>query len=559
MHQYDFCLADSLDKIFPGKPPRKRDHPLCAGSFAGERTSFQIAYTVEYDESHMLEEDLHFEIHSHPGISFRIFRVGLVPSAYPCSGSFDDDYLTREPGMFPDVLEPLPDGAVRAVPGQWRALWIRVCVGQDMKPGDHTIEVSARVKSGEILWKEAVVFKVHGGKLPAQRLLHTEWLHADCLADHYRVPVFSEQHWEILRKFITLAAESGINMILTPLFTPPMDTAVGGERTTVQLVEAERTKEGWKFGFSRLGRWIAMCRECGIAWIEMAPLFTQWGARSAPKIMALVNGRQQQVFGWDTCAEQEEYRSFLLEFLPQLKGYLQDNGVLEHTWFHVSDEPGMNDIDSYRSAVLCMRRGLGDCRILDALSDFEFYRLGLASCPVVASDHLEPFLEAGIPNLWTYYCCVQGVDVSNRFFAMPSRRNRILGVQLYLYRMQGFLQWGYNFYNTRFSLQHIDPFAVTDSGESFPSGDAFLVYPGPEGQPFSSIRLEVLREAMEDLRALEALEQYTSREYVEELVRETAGMDLTFKAYPREHDFLFRLRKRVNGEISLKAGQTGKA
>ncbi|GAA6406286.1 hypothetical protein K040078D81_04030 [Blautia hominis] len=69
MHQYDFCLADSLDKIFPGKPPKKRDHPLCAGSFAGERTSFQIAYTVEYDESHMLEEDLHFEIHSHPGIS----------------------------------------------------------------------------------------------------------------------------------------------------------------------------------------------------------------------------------------------------------------------------------------------------------------------------------------------------------------------------------------------------------------------------------------------------------------------------------------------------------
>ncbi len=200
-----------------------------------------------------------------------------------------------------------------------------------------------------------------------------------------------------------------------------------------------------------------------------------------------------------------------------------------------------------------MRRGLGDCRILDALSDFEFYRLGLAECPVVASDHLEPFLEAGVADLWTYYCCVQGVDVSNRFFAMPSRRNRILGVQLYLYRMQGFLQWGYNFYNTRFSLRHIDPFAVTDSGESFPSGDAFLVYPGPEGQPFSSIRLEVLRDAMEDLRALEALEQYTSREYVEELVRETAGMDLTFKEYPREHDFLFRLRKRVNGEISFMA------
>ncbi|MCA5963472.1 hypothetical protein LC724_28095 [Blautia sp. RD014234] len=104
-----------------------------------------------------------------------------------------------------------------------------------------------------------------------------------------------------------------------------------------------------------------------------------------------------------------------MEFLPRLKAYLQKKDVLEHTWFHVSDEPGMKDLDSYRSAVQCMHSGLGDCRFLDALSDFEFYRLGLVEHPVVASDHLEPFLEAEIPDLWTYYCCVQGVDVSNRF------------------------------------------------------------------------------------------------------------------------------------------------
>lgn len=549
MHQYHFCLADSLDKIFPGKPPISRDNPLCAGSFAGERTAFQIAYTADFDEAHVLEEDLQIEIKTPLGMEAAVYRTGLVPSAYPCSGLSDDDYLTKEPGMFPDVLEPLTDHTVRAVPGQWRSLWVQLRVGENVKPGDYKIEVSVCVKNQTVLWKTAVSFHVHGGKLPAQRLIHTEWLHGDCLADYYRVPVFSEEHWKILKSFIALAAESGINMILTPLFTPPMDTEAGGERTTIQLVDVERTKEGWKFGFSRLSRWISMCRECGIAWIEMAPLFTQWGAGAAPKIIALEEGRLRQVFGWDTCAAGEEYQSFLMEFLPQLKQYLQEEGVLEHTWFHVSDEPGMKDLDSYRSAVQCMRRGLGDCRFLDALSDLDFYRLGLVEHPVVASDHLEPFLKEGIPDLWTYYCCAQGVDVSNRFFAMPSQRNRILGVQLYLYRMQGFLQWGYNFYNSGFSRRHIDPFAVTDSDESFPSGDAFLVYPGPDGQPLSSIRLEVLRDAMEDLRALEALEKYTSREYVEKLVRETAGMDITFKEYPRDHEFLFRLRERVNREI----------
>ncbi|MCA5963471.1 hypothetical protein LC724_28090 [Blautia sp. RD014234] len=276
MHQYHFCLGDSLDKIFPGRPPKDRENPFRAGCFAGERTAFQIAYTIDYHDSHMLEEDIQFEIKTPPGMEVKVFRAALVPSAYPCSGLSDDDYLTKEPGMFPDVLVPLPASTVRAVPGQWRALWVQICIDRDMRPGNYAVTVSVSVKDGEILWKREAEIMVHSGKLPVQRLIHTEWLHADCLADYYRVPVFSEQHWQILKKFVTLAAESGINMILTPLFTPPMDTAVGGERTTVQLVDAELTEEGWKFGFSRLGRWISMCRECGIVWLEMAPLFTQW-------------------------------------------------------------------------------------------------------------------------------------------------------------------------------------------------------------------------------------------------------------------------------------------
>lgn len=31
-----------------------------------------------------------------------------------------------------------------------------------------------------------------------------------------------------------------MNMLYTPLFTPPLDTAVGGERMTVQLVGMEK-------------------------------------------------------------------------------------------------------------------------------------------------------------------------------------------------------------------------------------------------------------------------------------------------------------------------------
>ncbi len=51
--------------------------------------------------------------------------------------------------------------------------------------------------------------------------------------------------------------------------------------------------------------------------------------------------------------------------------------------------------------------------------------------PVAATDHIDPFIEHRVPGLWAYYCCVQKTEVANRFFAQPSARNRILGVQLY--------------------------------------------------------------------------------------------------------------------------------
>ena len=124
---------------------------------------------------------------------------------------------------------------------------------------------------------------------------------------------------------------------------------------------------------------------------------------------------------------------------------------------------------------------------------------------------MEPFLERGMEGLWTYYCTGQCKEVSNRFMAMPSARTRILGVQLYLYRISGFLHWGFNFYNSQYSIKHINPYAVTDAGEAFPSGDAFLVYPGEGGVPEESIRLMLMQQVMQDVRACELLESLSQR------------------------------------------------
>jgi hypothetical protein len=59
---------------------------------------------------------------------------------------------------------------------------------------------------------------------------------------------------------------------------------------------------------------------------------------------------------------------------------------------------------------------------------------------------------------------------------------------LYKFDIKGFLQWDYNFWSSQYSRCPISPYIVTDAGHDFPSGDAFLVYPGEEG-PVESFEL----------------------------------------------------------------------
>ena len=131
----------------------------------------------------------------------------------------------------------------------------------------------------------------------------------------------------------------------------------------------------------------------------------------------------------------------------------------------------------------------------------------------------------------------------NRFIVQPGSRTRILGALLYKYDLAGFLQWGYNFYNSQLSLFPIDPYRVTDAGCAFPSGDPFIVYPGADGRPEESQRLALMDEAMCDYCALMALEGLAGRERVMEILG-----DMTFKSYPDEAGLL-DIRRRVNEEI----------
>jgi hypothetical protein len=338
-------------------------------------------------------------------------------------------------------------------------------------------------------------------------------------------------------------------MVLTPLFTPPLDTEVGGERLTVQLIDVTVNADGsYTFGFDRLDRWVALCHECGMRYFEMSHLFTQWGAAHAPKIVARVDGVDKRIFGWETDAAGEEYATFLRSFLPQLIEHLKELGIDKQCKFHLSDEPHSGCLDQYRHAKDVVMEALQGYDIMDALSSFDFYRDGIVSLPIPANDHIAPFLEAGVEGLWTYYCCVQGKNVSNRFISMPSCRNRVLGMQCFKYHIAGFLHWGFNFYNNMYSVDAIQPYIDTTGELQVPAGDSFMVYPASDGTALPSIRLMVFREALEDLAAMKLCAERYGHAEVTKAIEKVFG-EVRFDRCPTTSEQMLSARAVVDAML----------
>jgi hypothetical protein len=534
------CVS-SLTKVFADQ--ELKDKAINKGSaLSNETYSFQVAY-----KSRTLVKDIKVRVHSAMNDMITIRTVGLVPSELPCYHDHDDLILRSTPGLYPDPLYPVTEGLI-GFPEQWRSIWVTVDLQGDMIAGEYPIEILFERGNGDIIGRETYLLEVIKTELPEQKLLHTEWFHTDCLATLYNVEVFSGEHWKRIEQFVETAAKHGMNMILTPIFTPPLDTEVGGERPTVQLVDVEKSGEAYSFQFEKLKRWVDLCKKQGIKFFEFSHLFTQWGANHAPKIVGYENGELKQFFGWETDAMSLEYRCFLQQFLPSLIEFINQNDLEDQCFFHVSDEPHLTQVESYKNASLILQELLKDFPVIDALSDYTFYEKGIVKNPIPSNDHINAFIENGVENLWTYYCCAQYKNVANRFFSMPSFRNRVLGIQLYKYKIAGFLHWGYNFWYAQYSKKAIDPFKNTDANYAFPSGDAFLVYPGEDG-PIESIRLEVINEALQDLRALQLLEGVVGREEVLALLQEGLDYEITFEQYPQDQEWYLQKREQINQKI----------
>lgn len=547
-------LISSLEKCFLDDSISTKTSLKSASLLKNEVYRFGACYTMERYMAGWNKRVVKLEIESPLAEYIRVWSVDHVPVKMPVEvGNYDADNLRIKPGLYPDLLTPIREDRRLMLCDNLESLYFELDPKGEVAPGEYTVTVKLNDEnSGETIDKASLALTVIDAALPAQEIMVTQWFYCDCLQSYYGTESFDERHWQIIESFMKMAVEHGINMLYTPIFTPPLDTYVGGERPTTQLVDVTVTGGEYAFGFDKLSRWVDLCNKLGVKYFEIAHFFTQWGAEHTPKIMATVDGEYKRIFGWDTDATGEEYVKFLHTFIPQFLAFMKSkNDADKRCWFHISDEPSIDHLEQYKASRTAVADLLEGYPIMDALSNYEFYEQGVVQTPIPATNHITPFIENKVPNLWCYYCICQWDKVSNRFIAMPGARTRIIGTQFYKYDIAGFLQWGYNFYFNQFSYGKINPYVNTDGERFSPAGDCFSVYPGENGEALPAMRLKLFHDALQDLRALKLCESLYDKEFVIRLMEE-GEEPITFSEYPRDITYLPNLREKVNAAIAAK-------
>ncbi len=259
----------------------------------------------------------------------------------------------------------------------------------------------------------------------------------------------------------------------------------------------------------------------------------------------------ERIFGWDVKALSSKYRNFLDQFLPELKNFFEKRKLRKNVYFHCSDEPSLPHLPQFKKCAELLARHLDGWNLFDG-GTLDVYKQGLIPIPIPIAPitTLEKFMDVEVKERWTAYCCFPQVEYVNRFIHMTSSRNRIFGAQLYRFKVEGFLHWGFNFYYSGLSLKPVDPYKDTCCYYTYPSGDAFLVYPRKDGVPEESLRLKVFGHALQDQRAMQLLETMIGRPKVEKILDKCSpNGELHMHDYPRGEKAVLALREKINAEI----------
>ena len=480
---FQVVIAHSLEKVRRSGPEFKglNSSRVVLDAARDETESFQL---VVMPNAQSLE-NVRVEVSELGGpdgaVQIEWNKVGYVETAPP---SYETEYV----GWWPDPL--LPPGPFDVNADERQPLWFNVIVPPDAKPGRYNGEIT--ICHGDSSVSVPVEIRVRNFRLPRPGTLATafglylpflaRWWYGD---EPTKMPIEVYARWcEFLGKY-RLAPKN---------FAREYETFTHDEGT--MSVDRSRLKE------------------------TIADLTARY---YAPYSFALC--RLPSAHGLINAETEREPPAYFAEFVRAHAEEWERQDLPPEVFIYGIDEPPNKEYPFLRAVYAKIHEVAPSYPITQTINDPSPQDLvGLVDiwCPLtpkVGSEFYAKRKAAG-DTLWTYVCCGPKPPHANFFVDEPATDHRVVFWQAHKYGATGFLYWGVCIW---------DGLPMPSSGEEcFPdvpirlkehyaytrfevNGDGLLVYPGHYMEPLSSIRLEVIRDGIEDYEYLAMLSRLVEK------------------------------------------------
>ncbi|MBK8881977.1 MAG: DUF4091 domain-containing protein [Bacteroidales bacterium] len=380
------------------------------------------------------------------------------------------DYIANK-GWHPDPLIPLKTEIDIDGNDVCRPVWITVYAPDGTKPGDYKGTITVKARGMKSVTAE-ISCRVWDFSLPVESHLKTHsWDEIEYLRDFYNLEEFPVEWYQ---RFCDL--------LLKHRFNPGS--------AGVNYVSQTPDSKG-EYDFSKVEKVLDYCIKRGLnrfSIIQMKKgLYTPEDAEKAFKFV-------------------EAYTRFL-----KSKGWL-DKALVE-LW----DEPTDLEWPYIRERAERLKKIDPDLRLqlfaeggpydfFDKSTDkYGLNKLVNIWAPVNIIESPETQAKGG--EIWTYFCTLARENAPNFFIDCPAIYQRSIAWYCWMYGVDGFEHWSSNYFwrNVKEGkpLSEKWPNIPWDSRTYYYfNGEGQLLYPGPDGVPYSSIRLENFRDGMDDYEYL---------------------------------------------------------
>lgn len=366
--------------------------------------------------------------------------------------------------------------------------WINIWVPVDAKPGKYnaTLSVNSKNKKTQKLNIELIV-KDKSIATPSQWAFHLDlWQNPYAVARYHNVPLWSKEHFDIMRPLMKMLANAGQKIITATIMHKPW----AGQTYDAFSSMVMRTKNldgSWKFNYAVFDKWVSfMIDDVGIDQQINCYTMIPWALNFDYYDVA-----SNSVQFLHAKPGSKEYADYWLPFLKDFAQHLKAKGWFNKTTIAM-DERAMKDM---QAAIKIIKEADPDFKVSLAGNyhpeiEANIYDYCIAfgqEFPAATKSQREK--QGKISTVYT--CCTEAFP--NTFTFSPPADATWIGWHTAAGNYDGYLRWAYNSW-TEEPLQ--------DSRfRTWAGGDTYLVYPDAR----SSIRFERLIEGIQDFEKIKII------------------------------------------------------